>query len=118
MMFQPLDKPMPRPRPYTVEQVVDALYEDISLRDKVVIANFSESELDSSLYTPMAKTIRKEFALYSGNTALLNSCCKYIGGKYENHEDPVMVIIKELWEKAKEKHLLHLVEATKQSAAN
>ncbi len=118
MMFQPLDEPMRGSRLYTVEQVVEALYDDISLRDKVVIANFSESDLDASLYTAMAKTIRKEFGLYSGNTALLKSCCKYIGGKYENHEDPVMVIIKELWQKAKRKHLLHLVESTHKSAAH
>ena len=118
MMFQPLDEPMPRPLPFTVEQVVEVLYEDISLRDKVVIANFSESELDSSLYTAMAKTIRKEFGLYSGNTELLNSCCRYIGRKYENHEDPVMVIIKELWKKTKKTHTLHLVDTTSQSPAN
>ncbi len=109
---------MPRPLPYSVEQVVTVLYEDISLRDKVVIANLAESELDPSLYTVMAKTIREEFKLYSGNTELLSSCCKYIGRKYANHEDPVMVIIKELWKKARETHRLHLVVSSRRSPAN
>lgn len=118
MMFQPFNEPMPRPLPYTVEQVVEVLLDDISLRDKVVIANLSESELDSSLYEAMAKTIRKEFGLYSGNTELLNSCCKYIGRKYANHEDPVMVIIKELWAEARRTHTLHLVDTTSESTAN
>lgn len=109
MMFQPLNEPMPRPLPYTVEQVVELLYDDISLRDRVVIAQLSESELDSYLHGVMAKTIREEFGLFSGNTDLLASCCKYIGRKYQSYEDPVMVIIKELWEKAKKNNRLHLV---------
>lgn len=117
-MFQPLDTPMPRQLPYTVEQVVEMLYDDLSLRDKVVIANLTESDVDLSLYAAMAKTIRKEFGIYSGNTELLNSCCKYIGRKYESHEDPVMVIIKELWKKAKKTHLLHLVDTPVQATAN
>ena len=118
MMFQPLDTPMPYQLPCTVVQVVEMLYDDLSLRDKVVIANLRESDLDLSLYAAMAKTIRKEFGIYNGNTELLNSCCKYIGGKYESHEDPVMVIIKELWKKAKKTHLLHLVDTPVEATAN
>lgn len=118
MMFQPLDTPMPRQLPNTVGQVVEMLYDDLSLRDKVVIANLSESDLDVSLYVAMAKTIRKEFVIYNGNTELLNSCCNYIGRKYESHEDPVMVIIKELWQKAKETHLLHLVDNSVKATEN
>lgn len=117
-MFQPLDGTIPRPLPYSVEQVVTVLYEDISLRDRVVIANLSENELDPSLYSAMAKTIREEFKLYSGNTELLNSCCRYIGKKYRNHEDPVMVIIKELWQKAQKTHRLQLVEVKNQTSVN
>ena len=118
MMFQPLDEPLSRPRPHTVEQVVELLYQDISLRDKVVMANLSESDLNSSIYSAMAKTIRTEFRLYSGNTDLLNSCCRYIGREYENYEDPVMVIMKELWGKAKKTHKLHLVQATNRGAGS
>ncbi len=118
MMFQPLDTPMPRQLPYTVGQVVEMLYDDLSLRDKVVVANLSESDLDLSLYAAMAKTIRKEFGIYNGNNELLDSCCKYICRQYESHEDPVMVIIKELWKKTKKSHLLHVVGTPVQSTAN
>lgn len=118
MMFQPLDGTIPRQLPYSVEQVVAVLYEDISLRDRVVIANLSENELDPSLYYAMAKTIREEFRLFNGNTELLTSCCSYIGKKYENHEDPVMVIIKELWKKAQKTHRLQLIETNRQSSVN
>lgn len=79
------------------------------------MASLSESDLDSLLYTIMAKPIRKEFGIYNGNNKLLDSCCKFIGRKYKSYEDPVMVIIKELWEKAKKTHLLHLVDASVQA---
>ena len=96
MMFQPLNEFNPLSLPCTVNRVVELLYHDISLRDKVIIAHLSENELDSSVYLAMAKTIRREFGLYSGNTALLNSCSSYLGKKYDAYEDPAMVIIKEL----------------------
>lgn len=115
MMFQPLESPMPPQIPYTVEQVVEVLYDDLSLRDRVVMANLSEGDLDSFLYATIAKPIRREFGIYTGNTELLDSCCRYIARKYESYEDPVMVIIKELWKKAQKNHLLHLVKPTAQT---
>jgi hypothetical protein len=118
MMFQPLESPMPRQLPDTVEQVVELLYDDLSLRDRVVMANLSENDLDSLLYATIAKPIRKEFGIYNGNTELLDSCCRYIGWKYKSYEDPVMVIIKELWKKARKTHLLHLVDTTVQVTAH
>jgi hypothetical protein len=109
MMFQPLHEFTIPSLPCTVDQVVEILYHDISFRDKVIIAHLSENELDSSVYLAMAKTIRKEFGLYSGNTDLLNSCSSYLGRRYDAYEDPAMVIIKELWKRVKKTHNLHLV---------
>lgn len=109
-MFQPLEEPQPRPLPDTVEQVVERLFEDTTLRDKVRIANLSPDELESSFYKAMAKPLRKEFKLYSGNTKLLDSCCSYIGRKYPEQDEPTLVLIKELWEKAKNTYTLRLVE--------
>ena len=109
-MFQPLNEFNFLPLPSTVDQVVELIYHDISLRDKVIMAQLSENELDSSVYLAMAKTIRREFGLYSGNTNLLSSCSSYLGRKYDAYEDPAMVIIKELWKRTKTKHSLHLVK--------
>ncbi len=110
MMFQPLDEFSPLSQPSTVNEVVELLYHDISLRDKVTMAHLSENELDSSVYLAMAKTIRKEFCLYCTNTELLNSCCSYLGREYDEYEDPAMVIMKELWKKVRKTHHLHLVK--------
>lgn len=110
MMFQPLNEFISTPRATTVVDLVDLLYNDLSLRDKVVMAHISEEELSSTVYLAMAKIIRKEFGLYDGNTHLLESCCSYLGKKYDRYEDPAMVIVKELWTKVKRSHNLRLIK--------
>lgn len=109
MMFQPLNDFNQLSLPGTVDEVVELLYNDLPLREKVVMANLSENQLDSAVYLAMAKTIRKEFGLYHGNTDLLNSCRNYLGTEYDRYEDPAMVILKELWKKIKKTHNIRLV---------
>ena len=111
MMFTPFAEFNPISLPQTVDKVVELLYDDLSLRDRVVMSQLSENELDTSVYLVMAKMIRKEFGLYSGNGALLIDCCSYLGKEYDDFEDPAMVIMKELWKKIKRKHRLRLVTA-------
>jgi hypothetical protein len=110
MMFQPIDNIAPSYLPHTVEEVVELLYLDLHLRDKVILASLSEKELETSVYLALAKTIHKEFGLYSGNDALLESCSALLGKKYDKYEDPAMVIIKELWKKIKSTHTLYRVK--------
>lgn len=108
-MFQPVSDHTLLSLPRTVEQVVDLLYDDISLRDRVVMASMSEEDFETTVYLAMAKIIRKEFGLYTGNTDLLDSCYSYMGSDYDSFEDPAMIIVKELWQKVKDSHKLRLV---------
>lgn len=110
MMFQPVNTHTMLSLPTTVEKVVELLYEDISLRDRVVLAGLSESEFDEKVYLSMAKIIRKEFGLYTGNEELLKSCLSYLGNQYDSYEDPAMVIVKELWKRVRNGHTIRLVE--------
>ncbi len=110
-MFQPLDKMSPSLQVESVEEVVAILYRDLSVRDRRVMANLSEAELDSAVYLAMAKVIRKEFGLYGRNRALINSCRSYLGRQYDRYEDPAMVIVKELWKKLKNVYHLRLVKS-------
>lgn len=110
MMFQPLQEPSPISPPRTVEEVVDILFSDLQLRDKVILASLTEDELESSLYLALAKTLRKEFGLYSDNRALLASCSSYLGSEYDRYEDPAMVIVKELWKKIRHSHGLRIIK--------
>ena len=109
-MFQPLDTITPATLPQTVKEVVDIIYGDLSLRDRVVMSKLSEPELDSTVYLAMAKTLRKEFRLYEDNYRLIASCKSYLGTVYDDYEDPAMVIIKELWKKIKKAHHLRLLK--------
>lgn len=111
MMFQPLDTPQPKQLPRTVEEVVNILFADLLLRDRVIMAKLSEEELDSTVYLVLAKTIRREFGLYNGNEPLIASCRSYLGREYDSFEDPAMVIIKELWKKIRDNYHLRLVKA-------
>lgn len=108
MMFQPINDLSPLNLPRTVEEVVDLLYLDLKLRDKVILASLSEDDLEATVYLALAKTIRKEFGLYNGNDELLNSCSSYLGSSYDRYEDPAMVIVKELWKMICEKHKLRI----------
>lgn len=110
MMFQPLNDVMPINRPRSVEEVVDVLFHDLTFREKIILASLSENDLETSVYLALAKTIRKEFGLYSGNTALLQSCYRYLGKDYDEFEDPAMVIVKELWKRLKNNHSLRIVK--------
>lgn len=110
MMFQPINKQAPATLPRSVGEVVDILYSDLSLRDKVVLASLSENDLETSVYLALAKTIRREFGLYSGNNELLASCSSFLGNGYDRFEDPAMVIVKELWHKIRRTHCLHVIK--------
>lgn len=111
MMFQPLDYFHPKTLPRTVEEVVDLLYTDLPLRDRMIMSKLSEEELDLSVYLALAKSIRKEFGLYNGNEHLIASCRSYMGREYDSYEDPAMVIMKELWKKVRKSQSLRLVKA-------
>ncbi|MBM9603482.1 hypothetical protein [Desulfopila inferna] len=110
MMFQPLNDIQTVNIPRSVEEVVEILYRDLLFRDKVILASLSEKELEASVYLALAKTIREEFGLYSGNHELLSSCSSFLGNRYDKYEDPAMVIIKELWKKIKDTHRLRSVK--------
>ncbi len=110
MMFQPVSPETTAvDLPRDVDEVVRILIQDISLRDRVVMAHLGEDELDR-VYSGMAGIIRKEFRLHSGNIELLASCRSYLGRMENPFADPAMVIIRELWKKVKQTHRLHIVK--------
>lgn len=110
-MFQPLDwKETPRPpKPRNVEELVDLLSEDLSLRDRVMMAGMEEANLPQ-VYNALSGVLKREFGLVSENTSLLRSCVRK-ARSYNNGlmEDPAMVIIRNLWLKLRRSHTLHVV---------
>ncbi|MFP4390323.1 MAG: hypothetical protein ACLFRG_18185 [Desulfococcaceae bacterium] len=111
MMFQPLDwkEPSLSNAPRNVEEVVDLLLSDLTLRDRVMMAEMKESNLPQ-VYQALSAVLKREFGLVTENTSLLRSCIRK-ARSYDNGlmEDPAMVIIRNLWLRLRRSHALRVV---------
>jgi len=91
--------------PATVEEAVQRLHANMSLNDEIALASMKEEDLIDA-HIALAYHIRNEFGLWRGNETLLESCRIKSGIGNLHVDDASMVIIKELWEKVKEKNVL------------
>ncbi len=95
--------------PKTVDQAVERLIDELSLKDRTTLGNLTEDEL-SLLHINLGEYIRNEFGLWSGNDDLMASCCT-IAKMGKIHEDEASsIIIRELWKRLRETHKLRVVE--------
>ncbi|GBC60657.1 hypothetical protein DENIS_1614 [Desulfonema ishimotonii] len=110
MMFQPIDGTLDAfDPPHEIEEVVELLEIDLPFRDKVVMGSLTEADLDH-VYMSMNQIVGKEFNLPGGNPKLLTSCREFA---YENEydlDDPIMIIVRSLWEKIRKTHSLKMVK--------
>ena len=82
---------------------------ELTLKDKAMMANMTETELDS-LHITLGRYIREKFGLWAGNISLMNSC-RFVAKKQDVNEDAAAgIIIRELWKKLKESHKLRIVK--------
>ena len=103
-----LGKP-PYVPPRTVEEAVEDLIEELSLKNRAQIANMAEVELNS-LNVYLGQYIRNNFKLLTGNDSLLESC-RLISGEQDIYPDKAsQIIIDELWKKLTKTHKLRLVK--------
>ena len=102
-------KGKPSTLPKTVEEAVDRLINELSLKDRTTLSNLSEDEL-INLHISLGEYIRNEFALWSGNDDLMSSCCA-IAKTDKIHEDTAStIIIRELWGTLRGTHKLRIVK--------
>ena len=95
--------------PRNVDEAVERLIRELSLKDKTNIANMTETELMTLEFT-LGTYIDNEFGIYTGNRELRFSS-KLLSG--DVHLDPDYVsplIIKELWKRLRESHKLRIVK--------
>ena len=97
------------PLPKTVDEAVKSLISEMALKDKTIIANMAETEL-SLLHTNIGEYIRNEFGLWSGNKALMTSCCFFAKKEKVQEDEASSIIIRELWKRLRETHKLRIVE--------
>lgn len=95
--------------PGTVEEAVFILISKMPLKDKTHIAKMEEYEL-SSIHQSLGRYIRNAFGLWTVNESLLQDCRSKLG-KDDIHEDEASdLIIRELWNRLRETHLLRVVK--------
>ncbi|MBN2124445.1 MAG: putative molybdenum carrier protein [Deltaproteobacteria bacterium] len=105
----PPPKQHPRDLPQTVAEAVERILSRLTLKDKTSIANMKYYELPT-LYPTLGAYIREEFGLSSGNRGLIRSCCFVAKKRSLQEEDATRVILRQLWSKLKETHLLRVLK--------
>jgi hypothetical protein len=95
--------------PRTVHDAVERLSSELTLKDKVTIANMAETEL-STLHTNLGEYIRNEFGLWTGNYDLLTSCYFLIKREDVHVDEVSSIIIRELWKRLQETHKLIVIK--------
>jgi len=96
-------------RPNNVRQAVDRLIGDLPFKDRVRIANMSESELPA-LNRALGEHIINQYGLASGNPTLMRSLCWTARRVLTDEIDAVAIIIRELWKRLRVSHALRRVK--------
>jgi hypothetical protein len=95
--------------PQTVEDAVERMLSLLSPKDKNSIAHMEEDQLHQ-LHPSVGVYIQRRFGLWSENKRLVKSCMELAGSERIDGEDASAVIIKEIWKKLRESHLLRIVK--------
>ncbi|MGE5258047.1 MAG: YpsA SLOG family protein [Hyphomicrobiales bacterium] len=95
--------------PKRVRDVVERLLGDLPLKDRVLIANMSESELPT-LGPTLGEYIVNRYGLATGNSTLVRSC-RWVGRRpLKNESEAAGVIIRALWKQLRRSHPLRRVK--------
>ena len=95
--------------PKTVDEAVDQIISDMSLEERVRMANFDKEELRVINYS-LSIFIRNQLFMKDINKQLFESCRIVSGNKNLNESTAALVIIEKLWEKLQETHRLRIVK--------
>jgi len=95
--------------PTTVDQAVNRLLSELSLKDKTTIANMAEVEL-GDLHMNIGEYIRNAFGSWSENKDLMTSCCFFAKKDNIGEDEAASIIIRELWKRLRKTHKLRVVE--------
>jgi hypothetical protein len=100
---------MARYLPKTLQEAVERLVSELSLKDKTAMARMGKDGLPT-LYASLGGYIQRRFGLWSGNPELMASCRFASGNKDLNEAEASVHIIKELWKRLRETHGLTVVD--------
>ncbi len=95
--------------PDTLEKAVARLISALPLKDRAIIANMTVAELPA-LHTGLGEYIHQNFGLWSGNSALMESCRLQSKQAHLSEEGVVVIIIQTLWRQLRETHKLRRIK--------
>jgi hypothetical protein len=99
----------PSKPPRTVDEAVERLTTELSLKDKTTISNMAATEL-STLHFNLGEYIRNEFGLWSGNQDLMASLSFMVKRGNVHQDEASSIIIRELWKRLRETHRLRVLK--------
>jgi hypothetical protein len=95
--------------PKTVDQAVETLLSDLSLKTRVYIANLAQEDL-YLIHISLRSHIGQELGLWSGNKDLIESCRIVSGSSKLRADHCPAIILEALWRKLRETQRLRVVE--------
>ncbi|MBA7495528.1 hypothetical protein ES702_06115 [subsurface metagenome] len=95
--------------PKTVNEAVDQIISDMTLEERVRMANFDKEELRVINYS-LSIFIRNQLFMKDINKELFESCRIVSENKNLNETTAALVIIERLWEKLRKTHRLRVVK--------
>ena len=99
----------PEVDPKTVDEAVDHLIIEMPLKDRIIMANLPQEELEP-LNLSLGLYIRKHLIQKGVNKELLESCRAVFGNDHLGDNRAAFVIIEQLWQKLQETHKLRIVK--------
>jgi hypothetical protein len=94
--------------PKTVDQAIERLLEDLTLKERVRIAKMDKSQL-KVLHITMGPHIREKFGFWTGNHELMESCRILSGNDTFDIATGSAMIINGLWARLKRTHALRVL---------
>lgn len=104
-------KPIDTQLPMTIDEAVSLLLSDLPLLDRTRLSVLTDEELNL-INRAVSLQIAKDFRLWSGNDALLHACLEATDGCEEESEDLTIVIVRAMWKRLQETHVLRLVKSS------
>jgi hypothetical protein len=95
--------------PQTVEEAVEQLISEMPLKDRVFVAGLDPKQL-FLVEISLGSYVRQNFGLWTGNTALIDSCRAYSGHRSLTADQGAAVILEALWKTLRETHTLRLIK--------
>ena len=98
----------PYPLPQNVDEALERLLGQLTLKDKSKIARMAERDLRKLEHT-LGRYIGDNFGIWDDNHALISSCRFILGKGSIKEKEAIFLIIKRLWEKLQSSHGLRVV---------